>query len=62
MHILATDLGMTVWRLKQDMPMSELYDWVAYYEEKDLQEKGQVVEEHDWENMNQQEIGKAFKL
>ncbi len=36
---LAENLGMTVTRMKREMTLSEYYGWVAFYGEREKQEK-----------------------
>jgi hypothetical protein len=38
-YTLAENLGMTVTRLKKEMPMSEYYGWMKYHGERQRQDK-----------------------
>jgi len=41
LHTLAENLGMTVTRIKQEMPMSELNNWFQYYEQRNEKKERQ---------------------
>lgn len=58
LHSLASDLGMTVGRLIDELTMREFRDWVAYYAQRDRDEPV----EPDWESMNPSQIARAFNI
>jgi len=49
---------MTVAQLLEQLSLEEFFDWYAFYVERSKQPE----ETPDWENMNPNEIGKAFNL
>lgn len=60
---MAFDLGMTVDSLLDSMPLSELFKWFVWYEQRDKHSKGEEEPiEQDWENMDSSEVGNMFNL
>lgn len=50
---------MTVAQLLEQLSLEEFFDWYAFYVERNKQPEEEAP---DWENMNPNEIGKAFNL